>query len=112
VKPVLKSVQKTGYLVVLDTACKTTGISAEITSHVVERAWSILKKPPLRIASPDHPVPTTKYLANEYYPEANLVAVEIVKLLGLEQTVDLATVEKELKRSEPRDLPDMGLMPF
>lgn len=112
VKPVLKSVQKTGYLVVLDTACKTNGISAEITSHVVERAWSILKKPPLRIASPDHPVPTTKYLADEYYPEANLIAVEIVKLLGLEQTVDLATVEKELRRPEPRDLPDMGLMPF
>ena len=79
---VLNSVKKTGRLLVADTAHKTGSIAGEIISQVVESAFDYLKKAPVRIASPDHPVPTSTFMAAEYYPGPIQIAEAIIDLVG------------------------------
>jgi pyruvate/2-oxoglutarate/acetoin dehydrogenase E1 component len=53
----LKSVRKTGRLVVLHDATKFAGFGAEIAALVAEEAFDCLKSPIRRVAAPDIPVP-------------------------------------------------------
>jgi len=54
---ILRSIRKTGRLLVTDIAHKTMGISAEIAAFVVEEAWSSLRAHVARVALPDAPTP-------------------------------------------------------
>lgn len=78
---ILKSVEKTGRLVVVDGGWKNCGISAEVVAVVTERlpshAW---RKPPVRVALPDSPAPTSRVLQDIYYPTANTVVEAVSKL--------------------------------
>ena len=80
---VLNSVKKTGHLLVADTAFKTGSVAGELISQVVEEAFSCLKKAPVRIASPDHPVPTSPFMAAEYYPGPSQIAEAVIDLVGV-----------------------------
>lgn len=65
---ILDSVRKTGRLVVADTGTQAFGVSAEICAAVTEQEFSSLKAPPIRVALPDYPTPTSHALAQYYYP--------------------------------------------
>ena len=80
---VIESVRRTGRLVVVDTAWKTAGFAAEVVARVTEEALDRLKSPPVRIALPDIPTPTSPALANHYYPRAIHVAEAVWKLMRL-----------------------------
>lgn len=67
---ILKSVKKTGRLIVADGGWKTGGIGAEIVSRVAEKAMIYLKAPPRRVALPDTPAPASRVLEECYYPKA------------------------------------------
>ncbi|AEG58368.1 alpha-ketoacid dehydrogenase subunit beta [Desulforamulus ruminis] len=75
---ILKSVAKTGCLVVLHEATRTGGFGAEIAALVAEKAFMHLKAPVKRIAPPDIPVPYSKPLEQFYIPNENTV-VEVIK---------------------------------
>ncbi len=79
---VLNSVQKTGHLLAADTAFKTGSVSGELISQVVEQGFCFLKKAPVRIALPDYPVPTSPYMAAEYYPGPRQIAEAVIDLVG------------------------------
>lgn len=87
VPAVLNSVEKTGCLVVADTAFKTGSVAGELISQVVELAFGCLKKAPVRIASPDHPVPTSPFMAAEYYPGPRQIAEVVIDLVGASRDV-------------------------
>jgi acetoin:2,6-dichlorophenolindophenol oxidoreductase subunit beta len=80
--PILESVKKTGLLIVADTGHRSVGFAAEIIARVVEQAMGDLKSPPLRIALPDLPTPTTRALANFYYPGKHEIAAAARRLTG------------------------------
>lgn len=82
ISAVLKSVKKTGRLVVADTAFKTGSIAGELVSQVVEQAFGWLKEAPVRIASPDHPVPTSPFMAAEYYPGPSEIMEAVIDLVS------------------------------
>ena len=65
---ILRSVEKTGRLIVTDIAPMSGGISAEICAMVSERGFSALKKPPIRIALTESPTPCSQALESAYYP--------------------------------------------
>lgn len=65
---ILKSVQKTGRLVVLHEATRTGGFGGEIAALVAEEAFSALKAPVKRVAAPDIPVPFSPPLEQYYIP--------------------------------------------
>lgn len=76
------SVGKTKRLLVADTGHTSFGVSAEILAHVAEKGISLLA-PPVRVASPDLPVPTAKQLAEAYYPTAKTIVLKTLQLMGL-----------------------------
>jgi pyruvate dehydrogenase E1 component beta subunit len=80
---IVRSVEKTGRLLVVDGGWKTCGISSEVIASVVERlSPSAFKKPPLRITLPDAPAPTSSALEKIYYTNVNDV-IKAVKSLNL-----------------------------
>lgn len=104
---VLHSVRKTGRLIVADTASRTGSIAGELISQVAERAFDALKARPVRIASPDHPTPTSQYMAEKYYPDPTTVADAVLGLIGADRnTIDYASLLTALRNDRPHDVPN------
>jgi acetoin:2,6-dichlorophenolindophenol oxidoreductase subunit beta len=101
---ILKSVSKTKNLIVVDSAWKTGGISAEIIALVVESSFDLLERAPLRVTSPDHVVPTSHYLADEYYQDAKQICNKILEFLGRSDSKNLIHDKLEIKG--PKDVPN------
>ncbi|MDP8212384.1 MAG: alpha-ketoacid dehydrogenase subunit beta [Candidatus Zapsychrus exili] len=79
---ILKSVKKTGKLLVADLSWKTGGFSSEVISVVAEKGLSYLKAPPKKVAFPGISTPGSFVLENAFYPgvkEIISVAKELVK---------------------------------
>lgn len=66
---ILRSVKKTGRLIVADEGPVTCGVSAEISATVAEEAVEYLQAPILRVGSPDTPVPFSPPLEKIYIPD-------------------------------------------
>jgi pyruvate dehydrogenase E1 component beta subunit len=81
INDVIKSVKKTGKLVVVDHGCLSSGFSAELVAKVVENLEiNCLSRPPIRIALPDAPAPTARVLEKEYYTSVEHIVSEVRKL--------------------------------
>lgn len=65
---VLKSVQKTGRLVIAEEDTKTLGWGAEIAAVVAEEGFKYLKAPIKRVATLDLPIPFAPHLENYVLP--------------------------------------------
>jgi len=66
---IVKSVKKTGRLVVVSEDCKTGGVSAEIAAIVAEEALDYLDAPVKRVAEPDTPIPFSPTLEKFVIPD-------------------------------------------
>ena len=78
----LRSVQKTGRMVIVDGGWKSFGLSAEIGALMAEKGFEYLKAPIMRVAIPECPAPSSKTLESEYYKMTDriiLAAKEAVK---------------------------------
>lgn len=104
---ILKSVQKTGRLLVCDPDWKTGGFSTEIITTVVEEALFDLKVPPKRVAYPDRPLASSWSLANHFYPTKETIAIELCQLMRRPSKAQLL-LEKllTLRKEHPLDVPD------
>ncbi len=70
---VLRSVHKTGRLVVAHEAWKVGGIGAEIAAAVAERAFSHLRAPIARVGAPSIPIPSAAPLRTRVIPSAEQI---------------------------------------
>jgi acetoin:2,6-dichlorophenolindophenol oxidoreductase subunit beta len=84
---ILKSVEATGRLVVVDEANPRCSIASEIAAVVCERAFGALRAPIRRVTAPHSPVPFSPVLEDAYIPSAAKVqaAVEEVLAFGTAQ---------------------------
>jgi len=64
---ILKSVMKTGRLLVVDGGWKTCGLAAEISAMVSESVFEYLKAPIKRLTLPDCPAPASAELEKVFY---------------------------------------------
>lgn len=78
---ILSSVKKTGRAVVLDFGYEFCGISAEISSFLMENAFSDMKASVLRIALPDVPTPASPVLEKAYYCGKEQVIAAVKRVL-------------------------------
>lgn len=76
---IIKSVAKTGRLVVADPGHKTNGLSAEICTIVSENIQDKLRSNIVRVAFPDTPTPASNELEKYYYPMCSDVVEAITK---------------------------------
>lgn len=78
----LKSVRKTGRLLVVDTGWTTGGITAEVTAVVAENAVGALKANIKRLGAPDAPTPAGYTLENAYYTSKDDIAAAVRDVLA------------------------------
>jgi len=76
----LKSVKKTGKLVVADGGWKSFGVAAEIEAIIFEEAFEYLKAAPIRVTLPDTPAPASAPLERAYYPTAQDIINAVTKV--------------------------------
>lgn len=104
---VAKSVRKTGRLLVADTAFTTGSIAAELISKISEQEFASLKSAPKRIASPDHPVPTSHFMADGYYPDALTIADAVLEVYGTDRdAINHSQLRTILRREGLLDVPN------
>lgn len=77
---ILKSVKKTGRVVIVHEAPRTLGMGAEISALINEKALDYLEAPILRVAGPDTPFPYT--LENHYLPNVPRVVDALNRVLS------------------------------
>ena len=70
---VLRSVQKTGRLVVVDEDYERCGFSAEVAAVAAEKGFHSLKAPVSRVANPNVPIPFNRELERHVLPDAEKI---------------------------------------
>jgi pyruvate dehydrogenase E1 component beta subunit len=93
-------------LLVADTGHNAVGVSAEVIAGVVERAMTVLRQAPARIASPTLPCPTTSALADVYYPDARMIAEQVLAQCAITIDAAVEAVLASLQRKGPLDVPN------
>jgi len=104
---VLASVRKTGRLIVADTAFRTGSVAGELISQIVETGMDHLKENPVRITSPDHPVPTSHYMAEQYYPGPHTIADAVMDVTGADKNAaEYKALRASIAPDAVRDVPN------
>lgn len=78
---VITSVKKTRHLVVADSDWSYFGVAAALISQVTQRAFGVLKKAPIAVTWPDHPVPASYAIEANYYPMAKEIIEAVSQLV-------------------------------
>ncbi|MGQ9624231.1 MAG: alpha-ketoacid dehydrogenase subunit beta [Candidatus Bathycorpusculaceae bacterium] len=78
---IIKSVKKTGRLVVVSEDCKTAGVTAEIAAVVAEEALDYLDAPIKRVAEPDTPIPFSPTLENYVIPDEKAIIKAVKEIV-------------------------------
>ena len=79
----IRSVRKTGRLLVVDGGWSSCGISAEVLALVAEQVSpGELQSCPARVTLPAAPAPTSRVLEKAYYPSPEMVVSAALRLLG------------------------------
>ncbi|VVH66258.1 Pyruvate dehydrogenase E1 component beta subunit (EC [uncultured Gammaproteobacteria bacterium] len=82
VEKLVSSVKKTKNMLVVDSGWLSAGFSAEIIAKVVEQLpVDCLDNPPMRLALPDAPAPTSRFLEKAYYLSVDDVSNAVQKIL-------------------------------
>jgi pyruvate/2-oxoglutarate/acetoin dehydrogenase E1 component len=79
---IVRSVVKTGRLVVAEPGTLTHGFGAEVLARVTEVALGALKAPPRRVAGADVPIPYNRALENAALPDVEDVLQAVRAILG------------------------------
>ncbi|MCK8610113.1 alpha-ketoacid dehydrogenase subunit beta [Agromyces sp. C10] len=93
---ILRSVAKTGRLVVAEPAHRTCGAAAEISALVSEEVFDALTAPIVRVTAPDMQIPFSPALEKQMYPNRATIGAAIRRVAGLAP----ATTEAELAMAE------------
>jgi pyruvate dehydrogenase E1 component beta subunit len=78
---ILESLEKTGRIVVVDTAWMKGGVCAEVGCLAAEKGFHYLRAPVARVGLPDIPTPAGYTLEQYFYPDAARIAAAARSLL-------------------------------
>jgi len=93
---IVKSVKKTGKLLIVDTSHKTLSISSQISSFISENNFEFLKMGPQIIGLPDYPVPTSHSLTKYYYPNSIKIINKILKMTNKKVKINRKLFENKV----------------
>jgi len=94
-KSIIKSVKKTGRLIVADLGWYNCGIAPTVAAYIAEHAFSYLKAPIKTITLPNTPTPCSWSLEEKYYPSQHDLAEKITEILGMPVTEGTALAQKK-----------------
>ena len=78
---ILRSVRKTGRLVVVSEDALTCGVASEIAAIAAEHAWGSLRAPVKRVTLPDTPIPFAPAMEQAVIPQVDGIAGAIRSLI-------------------------------
>jgi pyruvate dehydrogenase E1 component beta subunit len=78
---IIRSVKKTGRIVIVSEDCKTAGVSDEIAASVAEEALDYLDAPIKRLAEPDTPIPFSPTLEQYVIPNEKSIVRAVKEVL-------------------------------
>jgi acetoin:2,6-dichlorophenolindophenol oxidoreductase subunit beta len=111
VDSVARSIDKTGRLLVADCAPEMASMAHKLMSELFQSYDQRLQQAPCLIVYPNHPVPTSHFMANHYYPGAEQIAAAVLDMLDKPQLQ--AIVNSELQSDLAKDQPDRSFVgPF
>lgn len=96
-----ESIHRTGRLIFVDAGHIAHGIGSEVVARLVSQVTFVA--PPLRLGQPPHPVPSSRYLAKNFYPTALDVAEAVASVVGRPMGTALREV---LSGDASTDVPD------
>jgi acetoin:2,6-dichlorophenolindophenol oxidoreductase subunit beta len=81
---IIESVKKTGRLVVVDEACQTCSVAAELVSLIATdpRTFNSLKSAPVRVCAPDVPIPFSPPLEKWVIPDKDRILAAVMQMLA------------------------------
>lgn len=77
---IYKSVRKTGRAIIVEEACRTGGVGAEVAALLAENCIDSLEAPVLRVAAKDVPIPSSIDMEKYVLPQADDILLAIKKL--------------------------------
>jgi pyruvate dehydrogenase E1 component beta subunit len=83
VEAIVRSVKKTGRLLVVESGFPSFGVAAEIITLVNEYAFDYLEAAPARVTGAEVPTPYAAKLEDMSFPQENMIAEFAAKLLRL-----------------------------
>jgi len=84
----VKSVKKTGRLVIIHDPCKLGGYGQQIISHLMEFEFGALKHPPVLLGSKHFPIPHAPDLQREIFVSDKLI-LSTLALLSCKKNLKL-----------------------
>lgn len=78
---IIRSLAKTGRLVLVENAHRICSVTAEIAAIVSEDAFDLLKRPIQRLTAPDVHVPFSPVLENQLYPNKDKIIAAVKKII-------------------------------
>lgn len=78
---IIRSVSKTGRLVLVDNANRSCNAAAEIAARVAEEGFEYLRKPIRRLSTPDVHIPFSPALEKQLYPSKETIMATVKGLL-------------------------------
>jgi len=79
---VLKSLAKTGRLIVADVDWQSGGFAAEVLAQMAEQGLKYFKQPPRRLCWPDVPIPASYVLEEAFYKGVNDIVALAEEMMG------------------------------
>ncbi len=79
---IIRSVQKTGRIVVVDQSWPFAGVASEVVTQVCERCFDWLDHPPVRVNTADVPAPYAKNLEYDYLPNKDRILAAVRGITG------------------------------
>ena len=101
---IIKSVEQTGRVIVVDHADSNCGIAAEIIAGIVERSTIQLKCKPTRLTLPSYPCPTSPALSRDYYVTAKEIVLEVLSHFNLSSDFKPNSISEVLHHDQPNPL--------
>ena len=101
-KTIIRSVKKTRKLLVVDNAHMEFGISAEIICSLsIKNNLIGFECPPQRLGFASNPTPTSKNLANDYYPTAKSIVKKVFSMLSQPLPTDFKAFDVRKNSDQP-----------
>ena len=79
---IIRSLKKTGRIVVVDQSWPFASVATEVITQVCERAFDYLDHQPIRVNSDDVPTPYAKPLEQAYLPHKGKIVAAVKRSLG------------------------------
>lgn len=95
---ILRSVKKTGLLIVADSDWGSCGVAGEIIARVTENIFEYLKAAPVRIVWPETCVPSSQAIEAKFYPGAREIEAAVVAVC--KHSHEKVSVQNTVKKFE------------